>query len=195
MKTTHQIITGAAQSMEQLRDSSVHLVVTSPPYPMIEMWDDVMSQQNTAIRTSLLKGEGPQAFELMHQELDKVWQEVDRVLVPGGLACINIGDATRTLDGVFALYPNHSRIISAFQNLGHANLPHILWRKPTNAPNKFMGSGMLPAGAYVTMEHEWIVIFRKGGRREFKTEHEKLLRRKSAFFGKSAMCGSPTYGT
>jgi DNA modification methylase len=57
-----------------------------------------------------------------------------------------------------------------------------LWRKPTNAPNKFMGSGMLPAGAYVTLEHETILVARKGGKRAFLTAAEKNLRRESAYF-------------
>ena len=61
-------------------------------------------------------------------------------------------------------------------------LPDILWRKQTNAPNKFMGSGMLPAGAYVTLEHEYVLIVRKGSKREFKTEDEKRNRRESALF-------------
>jgi len=103
-------------------------------------------------------------------------------LIPGGFACINIGDATRTIKDEFQLYPNHSRIISAFQLLGLSNLPNIIWRKQTNAPNKFMGSGMLPSGAYVTLEHEWILIFRKGVKRQFKTESEKLRRKRSSFF-------------
>jgi DNA modification methylase len=118
----------------------------------------------------------------MHQELDKVWTEVERVLIPGGFACINIGDATRTINGDFSLYPNHSRIITAFQKIGVPNLPNIIWRKQTNAPNKFMGSGMLPSGAYVTLEHEWILIFRKGGKRQFNTDIEKLRRKQSSFF-------------
>ena len=45
-----------------------------------------------------------------------------------------------------------------------------------------MGSGMLPAGAYVTLEHEYILVLRKGPKREFKTEQRKQLRRQSAFF-------------
>ena len=45
-----------------------------------------------------------------------------------------------------------------------------------------MGSGMLPAGAYVTLEHEYILIVRKGSKREFKTEVEKENRRESALF-------------
>lgn len=180
--TTHNIIIGAAQKMEQIEDASVQLVVTSPPYPMIEMWDGIMSGQNPQVQTALNKNDGAAAFELMHMELDKVWTEVERVLLPGGFACINIGDATRTINNNFALYPNHARIISAFQKLGVQNLPNIIWRKQTNAPNKFMGSGMLPSGAYVTLEHEWILIFRKGSKREYRSEAEKYQRARSAFF-------------
>lgn len=182
INTTHSIIIGAAQNMEQLKDNSIELVVTSPPYPMIEMWDEIMAKQNPEVQTALDKNDGAKAFELMHLELDKVWAEVERVLIPGGFACINIGDSTRTINGEFALYPSHSRIISAFQKLVVPNLPNILWRKQTNAPNKFMGSGMLPSGAYVTLEHEWILIFRKGSKRQFKTESEKLRRKESSFF-------------
>ena len=182
INTTHSIIIGAAQNMEQLKDNSIELVVTSPPYPMIKMWDEIMAKQNPEVQTALDKNDGAKAFELMHLELDKVWAEVERVLIPGGFACINIGDSTRTINGEFALYPNHSRIISAFQKLGVPNLPNILWRKQTNAPNKFMGSGMLPSGAYVTLEHEWVLIFRKGSKRQFKSESEKLRRKESSFF-------------
>ena len=180
--TTHEIIVGAAQKMCQIKDNSIELVVTSPPYPMIEMWDDIMSKQNQEIKKALDHHNGSLAFELMHLELDKVWAEVERVLIPGGFVCINIGDATRTINESFSLYPNHARIITAFQKLGLSNLPNIIWRKQTNAPNKFMGSGMLPSGAYVTLEHEWILIFRKGNKRQFKTEDEKLRRKESSFF-------------
>jgi len=37
----------------------------------------------------------------------------------------------------------------------------VAFSKTKSAPNKFMGSGMLPAGAYVTLEHEFILILRK----------------------------------
>ena len=182
VKTTHKIILEAAHSMSQLKKDSIALVVTSPPYPMIEMWDEIMSNQNLKIRTALDENNGKTAFELMHKELDKVWNEVNRVLVPGGYACINIGDATRKIGAEFALYSNHSRIISAFLELELSCLPSIIWRKQTNAPNKFMGSGMLPAGAYVTLEHEWILIFRKGGKQIFDSSEDKLRRQKSSFF-------------
>jgi modification methylase len=182
MNTEHKIFFNQSQNLNHIDDLSIDLVVTSPPYPMIEMWDDIMADQNTAIKNAILNGNGYEAFDLMHQELDKVWKEVNRVLKPGAIACINIGDATRTIKDKFALYSNHSRIISSFINLGFDNLPNIIWRKQTNAPNKFMGSGMLPTGAYVTLEHEWILIFRKGCKREFKTPSEKLSRKQSSFF-------------
>ena len=133
-----------------MSNESIDLVVTSPPYPMIEMWDQIFTSQNEKIGRALNKKDGPTAFELMHQELDKVWDELYRVLKVGGIACINIGDATRTINSHFALYTNHSRIQTYMQKLGFSALPAILWRKQTNAPNKFMGSGMMPPGAYVT---------------------------------------------
>jgi DNA modification methylase len=168
--------------MSEISDASINLVVTSPPYPMIEMWDEIFSNQKPAIREVLKNEDGNQAFELMHQELDKIWREVHRVLKNGGFACINIGDATRKIGEEFKLYSSHSRILEYCLSLGFSSLPEILWRKQTNAPNKFMGSGMLPAGAYVTLEHEYILVLRKGNRRIFQTEAEKLRRQKSAYF-------------
>ncbi len=181
MTTKHSIYIGASQHMILTEDNSIDLVVTSPPYPMIEMWDEILSKQNVEIAENL--DTNPEvAFELMHSELDKVWRECFRVLKTGGFLCINIGDATRTINGNFTLYNNHSRISKACIDMGFVGLPNIIWRKQTNAPNKFMGSGMLPCGAYVTLEHEWILIFRKGGKREFKKADAKLSRMKSSFF-------------
>jgi DNA modification methylase len=182
LTTTHYIYIDTATKMRAIESNSVALVVTSPPYPMIEMWDEIMANQNPDIQQAINNKDGHLAFELMHSFLDDVWAEVTRVLIPGGFACINIGDATRTLNGEFQLYSNHSRIIQAFSTHGLQNLPNIIWRKQTNAPNKFMGSGMLPSGAYVTLEHEWILIFRKGGKRKFLTEDEKYRRKASSFF-------------
>ena len=45
-----------------------------------------------------------------------------------------------------------------------------------------MGSGMLPPGAYVTLEHEYVLILRKGDKRPFKSEAAKSNRRASSFF-------------
>ena len=182
MKSSHKIIIGDARQLNSISDESVDLIVTSPPYPMIEMWDNVFSKLNPSIDDALKKNDGQKAFNLMHNELDKVWKECCRLLKPGCIACINIGDAVRTINGSFKMYSNHSRIINYMCNLGFDQLPDILWRKQTNAPNKFMGSGMLPACAYVTYEHEYILIFRKGEKRVFNNNGEKENRRASAFF-------------
>lgn len=168
--------------MKEVAPNSVDLVVTSPPYPMIEMWDEIFSQLSSDVRIALDNGEDMKAFELMHLQLDAAWREVFRVLKAGGFACINIGDATRTINGRFVLYPNHMRILQRALDIGFSSLPCILWRKQTNAPNKFMGSGMLPAGAYVTLEHEYVLILRKGSKREFKIDTDKKQRRESAIF-------------
>jgi len=168
--------------MKEVNDQSIDLMITSPPYPMIEMWDEIFSVQNPAIGEALKKEDGNRAFELMNKELDKVWKEVYRVLKDGGFACINIGNATRKIGDEFKLYSSHSRILEYCIEVGFSSLPEILWRKQTNAPNKFMGSGMLPAGAYVTLEHEHIMVLRRGNKRNFKTDKEKLRRQKSAFF-------------
>ena len=182
MKTTHNILFQDARNLREIPSESVDLVVTSPPYPMIEMWDEMFSTQHPEIQQALACGDGKQAFALMHEILDSVWSEVFRVLKDGRFACINIGDATRTLKNDFCLYPNHARVLNYLLSIGFSALPDILWRKQVNTPNKFMGSGMLPAGAYVTLEHEYILILRKGSKREFKTEDEKANRRESAMF-------------
>ncbi len=179
--TQHKIITANSNKMDFIADGSVNLIVTSPPYPMIEMWDELFISQDSSIKNDLDEGNGYDSFNKMHSLLNNTWKECDRVLAEHGFICINIGDATRTLNGEFQLYSNHSKIIEFFSSLGYSVLPDILWRKPSNSPNKFMGSGMYPAGAYVTYEHEYVLIFRKGGKRTFKGK-EKEYRQKSAYF-------------
>ena len=181
METAHRVHIGDSQSLTELDTNAVDLVVTSPPYPMIEMWDELFCSLDPAIEEYLDAGQGREAFEAMHTALDSVWESLGRVLVDGGIACINIGDATRRLDGSFRRYQNHSRIVAAFDELGFEPLPSILWRKPTNSAAKFMGSGMVPPNAYVTLEHEHILVFRNGQRkRDFEPNANR--RYGAAFF-------------
>ncbi|HHT46747.1 MAG TPA: site-specific DNA-methyltransferase [Firmicutes bacterium] len=182
MYTKHTIIYQDARKLSTLSDNSIDLVVTSPPYPMIKMWDELFIQIDPDIGKFFQRGDYYNAFEAMHRVLDDTWRELFRVLKNGAIACINIGDATRTIGKRFQLFANHSRVQSKFFEIGFDVLPLILWRKQTNAPNKFMGSGMLPAGAYVTLEHEYILIFRKGTKRVFATPEEKHNRMLSSFF-------------
>lgn len=182
MQTKYRIHHASAFDTSPLAAGSVDLVVTSPPYPMVAMWDLVFAEQDPQIGDLLEGGDGEGACARMHGLLEHAWDECDRVLKPGGMVCVNIGDATRSLRDDFRLYSNHTRVLNAFQARGYAVLPDILWRKPTNAPNKFLGSGMLPVGAYVTYEHEYILVLRKGPRRLFDSPEARRRRRQSAFF-------------
>ncbi len=179
MQTEHRVIIGNSQTMPELADCSVHLMVTSPPYPMIRMWDDQFSRIDPRIlalwrqlATDCREETVTAVYDAMHENLAKVWKETFRVLVDGGIACINIGDATRTVNGRFRLFPNHARIIEHCERIGFTTLPYILWKKPTTKPKykgkgAFLGSGFLPPNAYVTLDCEFILLFRKGGLRKF----------------------------
>jgi DNA modification methylase len=182
MSTTHRVVYDNSSQLSGIEDESVDLVVTSPPYPMVAMWDEMFGELNQEISNMMDSGKNDEAFELMHKELDRVWESLFRVLKNGGIACINIGDSTRTLDGVFKLYNSHSRILNFCISIGFESLPSIIWRKSTNSPNKFMGSGMYPVGSHVTLEHEYILVLRKGPRRSFDTPESKSNRNNSAFF-------------
>lgn len=176
--TNHILYNQSSTDLSQISDKSVNLIVTSPPYPMIEMWDNCFISQDKKIDLF----DYDNAYEKMHSLLNKVWSECDRVLADNAFICINIGDAVKNCSGCFKLFPNHVEIVRFFSNLNYCVLPPIIWNKPANSPNKFMGSGMLPAGAYVTLEQEYILIFRKGNKRIFKTSEEKINRQKSAYF-------------
>ncbi|AUV81057.1 modification methylase [Salinigranum rubrum] len=179
MRTEHVLRVGDSRASE-MADESVDLVVTSPPYPMIEMWDEQFAALSPRVEEALDEGRGDDAFDGMHALLDAVWDEVERVLRPSGIACVNVGDATRSLGDEFQCFPNHARITRAFRERGFTSLPAVLWRKPTNRLTKFMGSGMLPTNAYVTLEHEHVLVFRKGPRRRFPPHDD--ARYESAFF-------------
>src|SRR6266567_3800742 len=153
-----------------IKNNSVHLVVTSPPYPKVRLWDPMF--------LSL----GINTFEKSHDYLEKVWRQCYRVLVDGGILCVNIGDATRTVSAeelgyesqepMFRLFPNHALVMDRCEEVGFEALPYILWKKPTTRPKYkgktvFLGSGFLPTNAYVTLDVEFILIFRKGGPRRF----------------------------
>jgi DNA modification methylase len=180
VQTEHVVhVADARAAVDDLDDDSVDLVVTSPPYPMVEMWDDAFTAQDPAIGEALDAEDGDHAFELMHDLLDEVWAELPRVVRPGGIVVVNVGPATRNL-AEFQQYPNHEAITRRLREHGFQSLPGVLWRKPTNSAAKFMGSGMLPTNAYPTLEHEHILVFRNGGTRSFPPGDDR--RYESAYF-------------
>jgi site-specific DNA-methyltransferase (cytosine-N4-specific) len=150
-----RLIRGDARSLPGIEPASVHLVVTSPPYPKIPQWD------------ALFRELGATSFEAMHGILDAAWRESYRVLVDGGILAVNIGDAVRTDEEGFRLWANQARVVAGAERAGFRSLPYLLWKKPTNKPNAFLGSGFLPPNAYVTLDCEYILLLRKGGLRRF----------------------------
>jgi DNA modification methylase len=180
VQTEHVVhVADAREAVADLDDDAVDLVVTSPPYPMVEMWDESFTAQDPAIGEALDASEGDRAFELMHDLLDDVWAELPRVVGEGGIVVVNVGPATRTL-AAFQQYPNHEAITRRLRGHGLQSLPGVLWRKPTNSAAKFMGSGMLPTNAYPTLEHEHLLVFRNGGTRSFPPGDDR--RYESAYF-------------
>jgi DNA modification methylase len=122
---------------------------------MIPQWD------------RLFRALGAADYPGMLRVLESAWTECHRVLVPGGILAINIGDALRTVDGEFRVWPNPAETLVAAARIGFTPLPYILWKKPTNRPNAFLGSGFLPPNAYVTLDCEYVLLFRKGHLRQF----------------------------
>jgi len=152
---------GDARDLSFLADGSVHLVVTSPPYPLVAMWDALFEGATS------VAADDAGAFDAWHAWLGSAWTEVARVLAPGGIACVNVGDATRSVNGRFRCFVNHVEVARRLEAAGLEPLVPILWKKPTNKPNAFLGSGFLPTNGYVTLDCEHVLIHRKAGARRF----------------------------
>lgn len=114
MKTTHRVFVENSNDLSQIGNNKVELVVTSPPCPMIKMGDGLFFSINSNVESALEAGDDRKSSDLMHEELNGIWDDINRVLVAGGIAYINIGDATRKVDGSFRVYPNHTRINRLF---------------------------------------------------------------------------------
>ena len=74
--TTHKLHLGDARNLSWIPDESVHLVVTSPPYWTLKEYNHTAGQMGHI-----------EDYEHFLAELDKVWIECRRVLVPGGRIC------------------------------------------------------------------------------------------------------------
>src|SRR5437773_11691829 len=93
------VVIGDSREMAEVNDGSIHLIVTSPPYPMVAIWDDYFTEVSAC------------TYDAMHEYLNHLDREADRELVAGVIDDINLADATRTSDGLCHLYPNDSGLI------------------------------------------------------------------------------------
>ena len=104
------ILAKSSESMAEIPDNSVHLMVTSPPYNVGKDYDEDLT------------------LEEYLEFLQRVWQEVYRVLVPGGRACINIANLGRK-----PYIPLHAYIIQDMAEIGFLMRGEIIWNKAASA--------------------------------------------------------------
>jgi modification methylase len=135
------IIAASSEAMGELPDMSVHLMVTSPPYNVGKVYDRDIS------------------LEEYLEFLRRVWQEVHRVLVPGGRACVNIANLGRK-----PYIPLHSYVVRDMAETGFLMRGEVIWHKGASAsPSTAWGSWRSPANPTLRDVHEYILIFSKEG--------------------------------
>ncbi len=139
-KCLNKIFCKTSESMSELPDNSVHLMITSPPYNVAKEYDEDLS------------------LDEYLQFLNRAWRETYRVLVPGGRACINVANLGRK-----PYIPLHSYIIQGMLEIGYLMRGEIIWNKASSAsPSTAWGSWLSAANPVLRDIHEYILIFCKG---------------------------------
>ncbi len=157
--TRHEIVTGDARRLRTVEDASVHLVVTSPPYWNLKKYADADGQLGDIAD-----------YAVFLAELEHVWEECWRALVPGGRLIINVGDVclSRRMAGRHSVVPLHASIVEACRGLGFDNLAPIIWHKIANARTEADGTGAFLGKPYepnaiIKNDIEYVLMQRKPG--------------------------------
>jgi len=151
--------------MEELPESSVHLMVTSPPYNVGKEYDENLT------------------LEEYRGFLKRVWEEVYRVLVPGGRACVNIANLGRK-----PYIPLHAFIVEDMIDLGFLMRGEVIWNKASSAsPSTAWGSWLSAVNPTLRDIHEYILVFSKGafGRKNRNKRKSTISRDEFLEFTKS----------
>lgn len=157
VQTKHTIINGDSRKMSELKDKSVHLIVTSPPYWQLK---DYGTDSQIGFNDS---------YENYINHLNLVWKECFRVLHDGCRLCINIGDqfARSVYYGRYKVIPIHSEIIRFCETIGFDFMGQIIWQKATTmnttGGGAVMGSFPNPRNGIVKLDFEYILLFKKQG--------------------------------
>jgi DNA modification methylase len=146
----------SSETMTELPDCSVHLMVTSPPYNVGKEYDQDLSMKDYL------------AF------LQRVWKETERVLVPGGRMCINVANLGRK-----PYIPLHAFIAEQVLALGFLMRGEIIWNKAASAsPSTAWGSWRSAGNPILRDVHEYILVFCKGTfKRQNPTNRENTISR------------------
>lgn len=166
-KTLHKIINGDSRQMSEVKDKSVHLIVTSPPYWQLK---DYGTENQIGFHDD---------YETYINHLNLTWQECFRVLHDGCRLCINIGDqfARSTYYGRYKIIPIHSEIIKFCEMIGFDFMGSIIWQKATTMNTSggasIMGSYPHPRNGIVKLDFEYILLFKKQGNSPKPTAEQK----------------------
>lgn len=167
--TRHLIHQGDARDLSFIETESVHLVCTSPPYGSLKTYPDHPDQL----------GNIP-CYETFLDELDDVWAECLRILVPGGrIACV-VGDVciSRRNGGRHHVLPLSGDLQVRCRRIGFDCLTPIRWMKVANITleasrsARYLGKPNLPNGI-VKNDIEHILFFRKPGYRKPTEDMER----------------------
>ncbi len=158
-RTSHTLHVGDGRELHWIDDESVHLVVTSPPYWTLKTYAPAQGQMGAI-----------EDYERFLDELDRVWHECKRVLVPGGRICCVVGDVCvpRRKTGRHYVVPLHADIQVRARSLGLDCLTPILWHKIANGVTEATGNGAgfygkpYQPGAVIKNDIEHILFLRKG---------------------------------
>jgi site-specific DNA-methyltransferase (adenine-specific) len=174
VKTHHKIINGDSRQMTELPDSSIHLVITSPPYWQLK---DYGSRDQIGFNDS---------YENYINNLNLVWKECYRVLYPGCRLCVNIGDqfARSVYYGRYKIIPIREEIIKFCENVGFDYMGAVIWQKVTTSNTTGggvqMGSYPYPRNGILKLDYEFILILKKLGDAPKPTKEQKELSKMTA---------------
>lgn len=129
----------SSESMDELPDNSVHLMITSPPYNVSKEYDEDLT------------------LEEYRELLRRVLRETYRVLVDGGRACVNVANIGRK-----PYIPIHAFLAKDMIDLGFAMRGEIIWNKAGSAgPSTAWGSWKSASNPTLRDVHEYILVFSK----------------------------------
>lgn len=167
--TYHKVINGDSRDMRELRDESIHLVATSPPYWQLK---DYGTENQIGFHDD---------YETYINHLNLTWQECFRVLHKGCRLCVNIGDqfARAVYYGRYKVIPIRTEIIKFCETIGFDYMGAVIWQKVgttnTTGGASIMGSFPYPRNGILKIDYEFILLFKKPGDAPRPTSEQKEL--------------------